>query len=756
MNHGGEGARWVSRGGASRGARAEGAPRVARSPRVLASRHRLAASPPALASRARCSPPRRFVDPPRALRALAVRPAVSSTPSPLRLRALALVSTTASRLHTMGRNISYVLTAEFHIDKGPLVLHQYPTSLPGFEQGGLPYLAELMLPDQIHKREEDYTLFLLYRNRQTAQFQYVCDRAHCEPLPYFLYTLVNNKPDRLVRRGAVIKALAVVTQLKYFPSFKPLLLIALDRFFDSCSVMVLRELYDSVNVKNLRVGGDILLVKRLLITSILDLPINDAIYRDEYYRGKLLGLEGPDEAASAASAAAAGAGAGASTSPDLFIRKDLSYNAIVSFLGYNIPIKVPLIDLPDTIGDYLNPTDINFKPNLITLLTASLALEATHADLTVYGLQTPPIIILINAILTGKRVLLLGYEKLALYIIDFVLLTLKIVSGGGILGGFLAHYNVFPMIDVSKIDLLELCELYLAGTINPFFKHNDAWWDLLYDLDANTFHILARLGGGAAAAADDALRVPIILEDAKFLSNLQLLLFTYHDDLTTIQLIFRRHINEIVRILILLKNFNLANFLPLSRRTLEESILRLTLLLDGIGYYWQSDTTKLLEMLCYQLILKRFQDLLYSGKLVYHLSLPSLLNELNLMIDLQYHLQSLICGTKLSEREVWFNILKYLISGQLLETFLLVTYLIPPQLLLLSQLSLAGNVTAFDKNRGFELLLINLFNRDDQVKLNIVMILQELQDNFLCGWCLSNFIKLNLIYELAFSELVNE
>lgn len=703
---------------------------------------------PALASRGAAPRPAVFVN---SLRACARARALASA------RTLALVGHHRASLHTMGRNISYVLTAEFHIDKGPLVLHQYPTSLPGFEQGGLPYLAELMLPDQIHKREEDYTLFLLYRNRETAQFQYVCDRAHCDPLPYFLYTLVNNKPDRLVRRGAVIKALAVVTQLKYFPSFKPLLLIALDRFFDSGSVMVLRELYDSVNVKNLGVGGDILLVKRLLITSILDLPINDAIYRDEYYRGKLLGLEGPEEAANGASGAAAGAGA--TTSPDLFIRKDLSYNAIVNFLGYNIPIKVPLIDLPDTIGDYLNPTDINFKPNLITLLTASLALEATHADLTVYGLQTPPIIILINAILTGKRVLLLGYEKLALYIIDFVLLTLKIVSGGGILGGFLAHYNVFPMIDVSKIDLLELCELYLAGTINPFFKHNDAWWDLLYDLDANAFHILARLGGGggaAAAAADNAFRVPIILEDAKFLSNLQLLLFNYHDDLTTIQLIFRRHINEIVRILILLKNFNLANFLPLSKRTLEESILRLTLLLDGIGYYWQSDTTKLLEMLCYQLILKRFQDLLYGGKLVYHLSLPSLLNELNLMIDLQYHLQSLICGTKLSEREVWFNILKYLISGQLLETFLLVTYLIPPQLLLLSQLSLAGNVTAFDKNRGFELLLINLFNRDDQVKLNIVMILQELQDNFLCGWCLSNFIKLNLIYELAFSELVNE
>lgn len=325
------------------------------------------------------------------------------------------------------------------------------------------------------------------------------------------------------------------------------------------------------------------------------------------------------------------------------------------------------------------------------------------------------------------------------------------------------------MIDVSKIDILELCDSYLAGTINPFFKHNDNLWDLLYDLDTNEFHIsksrsmsgdFGESNNDNANAYMSSMKVPIISEDAKFLSNLQLSIYNYHDDLTTIQLIFRRHINEIIRILISLKNFNLANFLPMSSSngsTLEENISKSTLLLDGIGYYWSSDTTKLLEMSCYQSISKKFQDLLYSGKLIYNLSLPVLSNELNLMIDLQYHLQSLITSnTKLNEREVWFNILKYLISGQSLETFLLITYLIPPLSLSLSLLSLAGNMTTFDKNKGFELLLINLFNKDDQVKSNIVMILQELQDNFLCGWCLGNFIKSNLIYEMAFHELVND
>ena len=91
----------------------------------------------------------------------------------------------------------------------------------------------------------------------------------------------------------------------------------------------------------------------------------------------------------------------------------------------------------------------------------------------------------------------------------------------------------------------------------------------------------------------------IISEDAKFLSTLQLSLFNYNDDLTTVQMIFRRHINEIVRILLSLKNFN-NDLLPRDQQS--------TLLLDGIGYFWTSDSNKLLEMSCYQSILQEVSE----------------------------------------------------------------------------------------------------------------------------------------------------
>ncbi|KGQ92380.1 hypothetical protein MEU_02909 [Candida albicans P37005] len=627
-------------------------------------------------------------------------------------------------------NIEYIVTAEFHIDKGPSIVHQFPNQLPGMDN--LYFLPELMLPDQIHKRNEDYTLFLLHRNTTNGEFQYLFNKSTCEDNPYYLYTIVDNRKNDEFKRGASIKSLSIITKLSYFKNFKPLLLICLDLYFKNNDVKYLEELYRVINEKKFDIspGYSVSIIKKLLITSILDLPINDKIYYDESFRNKLLGI-GKDDY----------------VNDDLFIRKDLSFNSVIKFNNMNIPIKIPMLTLPDTIGDYLNPTDLNFKPSLINILQAKLVSTNLNNELTIYGLQTPPIIILINAILTGKKIIFLSYEHSSGYIIDHILLTLKIITGGGILSGILTNYNVFPMIDVSKINLLEECESFIAGTINPFFKQNDRLWDLMYDLDNNEFILSSQLPGD-----DIEFKNSIISEDAKFLSNLQLSLFNYNDDLTTIQLIFRRHINEIIRILLSSKNFN-SNLAPTSQD--------LILLLDGIGYYWASDTNKLLEISCYQLISKKFHFLLYNGKLIYNLLLPNLSNELNLMIDLHYHLQSLnnpASNSRINEREIWFNILKFLISGKSLEIFLLITYLIPPNSSssLQSSSVYGGNLTIFDKNKGIELLLLNLFNQDDQVKSNVIMILQELQDNFLCSWCLDKFLKSNLIYELAFSDLIDE
>jgi len=56
--------------------------------------------------------------------------------------------------------VEYILVASFHVDRGPIMEHQYPGAISGDEN----MLAELMLPDQVHNRKEDWTVFFLHKD----------------------------------------------------------------------------------------------------------------------------------------------------------------------------------------------------------------------------------------------------------------------------------------------------------------------------------------------------------------------------------------------------------------------------------------------------------------------------------------------------------------------------------------------------------------------------------------------------------------
>ena len=63
------------------------------------------------------------------------------------------------------RHVEYILVASFHVDRGPIMEHQYPGAISGDE--GM--LAELMLPDQVHNRKEDWTMFFLHKDTSDAE-----------------------------------------------------------------------------------------------------------------------------------------------------------------------------------------------------------------------------------------------------------------------------------------------------------------------------------------------------------------------------------------------------------------------------------------------------------------------------------------------------------------------------------------------------------------------------------------------------------
>jgi hypothetical protein len=138
--------------------------------------------------------------------------------------------------------------------------HQYPVAITGDEH----MLAELMLPDQAHVRNQDWTIFFLHkdtsqeeeeaeareerrrrRQRRKDRAAGLLDSEDVEsadeaeddnesaeesedsepeggegpPLIYVL-NLVNTKQDKTAKRGAVVKAMAICTRHPFLHIYK--------------------------------------------------------------------------------------------------------------------------------------------------------------------------------------------------------------------------------------------------------------------------------------------------------------------------------------------------------------------------------------------------------------------------------------------------------------------------------------------------------------------------------------------------------
>jgi len=162
------------------------------------------------------------------------------------------------------KHVEYILVASFDIDRGPVMEHQYPVAITGDEH----MLAELMLPDQAHVRNQDWTIFFLHkdtsqeeddaerqakderrnrRRRKRDRAKGVIHESDDEdeedgdldeedwdddestdsepeggegpPLIYVL-NLVNTKQDKTVKRGAVVKAMAICTRHPFLHIYK--------------------------------------------------------------------------------------------------------------------------------------------------------------------------------------------------------------------------------------------------------------------------------------------------------------------------------------------------------------------------------------------------------------------------------------------------------------------------------------------------------------------------------------------------------
>ncbi|EXJ56602.1 hypothetical protein A1O7_06946 [Cladophialophora yegresii CBS 114405] len=412
-------------------------------------------------------------------------------------------------LNSSESHVEYILVASFDIDRGPIMEHQYPGAISPDEN----MLAELMLPDQTHMRQQDWTMFFLHkdagtseedgaeraaRRRQrhakrrvngaseasaaggedleddTSSDESDVDSLESPPLMYVL-NLVNTKQDSTVKRGAVVKAMAICTRHSFLHIYKPLLLLALEDYFKSPTQDTLELLYNALNAMDLSLMPRLSLLERHILqaTDVKDMFIEKF---EQMISQRLTDedlAKDPDAPESPVKA-----------EPKYSLPRDThEFESKIVYNGIPIPVKIPTALSPETVGDFslIKLVQIFGTPHQTQPQPFAL-----HPHLTTSGAFTHPIVVLINAMLTEKRVIFLGHNRPSGEVAEAVLAACALASGG-VLRGFTRH--AFPYTDLTKVEELLKVPGFIAGVTNPAFSYHPEWWDLLCDLPSGRMKI---------------------------------------------------------------------------------------------------------------------------------------------------------------------------------------------------------------------------------------------------------------------------
>lgn len=365
--------------------------------------------------------------------------------------------------------IDYVLLAEFDIDTGSTLRHQYPEAIPDHKAD---WFAEHMLPEGAHNREIDYTYIFLNRNgehidediwvkpkgyQSTTSSSSVITRENpalvspstsasasttaSSDTPVverkaFLYglNLVKTRHDSSVRRGAIVKAMCIFSRYHFIEAFKAPLELALEEYYENRSIEVLKSLFDGLNSIDLS-----------------SLPRPDYLECLMMRRGvKYLPVH--------------------STSIPQHLPSNWSRSLSLQYRDQEMKLSVPVHYTPDEIGD-ISVT------NLVKLFGESV--------MRIY-----------HAVLTKQRVLFVGYNHATRDIAQMVLSSVAMVAPP--LTGIIRR--TFPYANLADLNFLEV-KGYIAGVTNPMFQQHDKWWDLLCVLDIPNF--MGQVYSAEEKAAED-------------------------------------------------------------------------------------------------------------------------------------------------------------------------------------------------------------------------------------------------------------
>lgn len=276
------------------------------------------------------------------------------------------------------------LYAEFDLTKGSTLRASYPRAFAHYSPE---FFADIMLPEGVHNREEDFTVFFL--NRQNAHTpppssgDSAADAANGsqeqpqdeaqDPLQSFMYCLsvVRTTHDTAARRGAKVTAVALCSTHKSCFALKEVLNLAVLKIVgaksEAESENVLKELHEVVNAVDVSGVRGLSSMERRLMKRTISSTGRAAANHEDAER----------------------------------LEKALFFRAQALWDDIPIPLQFKVCSTDDQHDD-----------GTLTQL------------LQTFGDQT---MTLFNAVLTGQRVIMLGYNRPAGEVCNFVLATSSLV-----------------------------------------------------------------------------------------------------------------------------------------------------------------------------------------------------------------------------------------------------------------------------------------------------------------------------------------
>ncbi|PVU94969.1 hypothetical protein BB559_002858 [Furculomyces boomerangus] len=368
-------------------------------------------------------------------------------------------------------NIDYILLAEFDIDSGSILKHQYPN--PTGEDESI--LAELMLPDGAHMRESDWTYFILNQSNPLKRGSNTTrDTYYNDDLVYCI-NLVRTKHDSGARRGAVVKSMALCSRYPYIHIYKPILLLALENYYRNPSTDSLEDLYNSINAMDISKIPKLNKFQKTILRHSKDNTMFGELFDKNITKTNFVSFGNTHTTYD---------------DDDNYNSRVIDtkyFNTNILYQGVNLPIKIPLITYPEEIGETsVAKLVLKFNSNTTT------GIRTNHLHLDVGNATMHPITILINAILTEKRIIFLGHNLPAEEVCSYVLAAALVGSGGGnVLKGL--NHRIFPYTSLTSLDRLLKVPGFIAGVTNPTFEDKHQWWDILFNINTGKITISSKL-----------------------------------------------------------------------------------------------------------------------------------------------------------------------------------------------------------------------------------------------------------------------